>query len=105
MPNLNLQPTSHLTYTGVDTTQLHTIRLTDEIDEWNKHGKEQARENASVVLYLPLLVDDGHCILQLDVIEETGQENIGHTDQAVVLLLIKEWIGALEIGAHHLRTD
>lgn len=58
-----------------------------------------------MVHYLPLLVDDGHRILQLDVIEETGQENIGHTDQAVVLLLIEEWIGALEIGVHHLLTD
>lgn len=57
-----------------------------------------------MVHYLPLLVDDGNCILQLDVIEETGQENIGHTDQAVVLLLIEEWIGTLEIGAHHLQT-
>lgn len=58
-----------------------------------------------MVHYLPLLVDDGHCILQLDIIEETGQENIGHADQAVVLLLVEEWVGALEIRAHHLGIE
>lgn len=58
-----------------------------------------------MVQYLPLLVDDGHCILQLHIVEETGQENIGHTDQAVVLLLIEKGIGSLEIGPHHLQAD
>lgn len=76
--------------------------MTDESDEENK-TRQTARKSA--VHYLPLLVDDGHCILQLDIMEETGQENIGHTDQAVVFLLIEEWISALEIGAHHLQTD
>lgn len=57
-----------------------------------------------VVPYLALLVDDGHCILQLDVVEQASQENIGHTDQTVVLLFIEEWVGTLEIGPHHLQT-
>lgn len=52
--------------------------------------------------YLSLLVDDGHCVLQLDVVEEAGQENVGHADQTVILLLIEERVGALEIGPHHL---
>ena len=55
--------------------------------------------------YLSLLVDDGHCVLQLDVIEQAGQEDVGHADQTVVLLLIKEWVGTLEIGAHHLQRE
>lgn len=74
----------------------------DEAEEEN--DKERKRQHV-VVHYLPLLVDDGNCVLQLDIVEETCQENIGHADQAVVLLLIEEWISTLEIGAHHLRTD
>lgn len=35
---------------------------------------------ASVVHYLSLLVDDGHGILQLDVVKQTRQEDIGHAD-------------------------
>lgn len=52
--------------------------------------------------YLPLLVDDGHCILQFDVVEQTGQENVGHANQTVVLLLVEEGVGTFEIGPHHL---
>lgn len=52
--------------------------------------------------YLSLLVDDGHRVLQFDVVEQTGQEDIGHTDQAVILLLIEKGVGTFEIGAHHL---
>lgn len=52
--------------------------------------------------YLSLLVDDGHCVLQLDVVEQAGQENVGHTDQTVVLLFIEERVGTFEIGPHHL---
>lgn len=52
--------------------------------------------------YLSLLVDDGHRVLQFDIVEQTGQEDIGHTDQAVILLLIEKWVSTFEIGAHHL---
>lgn len=58
-----------------------------------------------MVSYLSLLVDDGHCILQLDIVEQAGQENVGHTDQTVVLLFIEERVGTLEIGPHHLYTE
>jgi len=53
--------------------------------------------------YLALLVDDGHGVLQLDVVEEARQEHVGHPDQTVVLLLVEERVGAFEIGSHHLR--
>ena len=52
--------------------------------------------------YLSFLVDDGHCICQFDVIEQAGQENVGHANQIVVLLLVKEGVGTFEIGPHHL---
>lgn len=52
--------------------------------------------------YLSLLVDDGHCVLQLDVVEQAGQEHVCHADQTVVLLLVEERVGTLEIGPHHL---
>lgn len=55
--------------------------------------------------YLPLLVDDGYCVLQLDIIQQTGQEDVRHTDQTVILLLVEERIGTLEVGTHYLRTD
>lgn len=55
-----------------------------------------------VFSYLSLLVDDGHCILKLDVVEQAGQEDVGHANQAVVLLLIEERVGTLEIRPHHL---
>lgn len=55
--------------------------------------------------YLSYLVDDGHCVLQLDVVEQAGQENVGHADQTVVLLLVEERVGALEIGPDHLQKD
>lgn len=54
---------------------------------------------------LPLLVDDGYCILQLDVVQQTGQEYVRHTDQTVILLLVEERIGTLEVGTHDLSTD
>lgn len=50
-----------------------------------------------VTPYLSLLVDDGNGILQLDVIEKTGEENVGDADQTVVFLLIKEWVCSTEI--------
>lgn len=52
--------------------------------------------------YLSLLVDDGHGILQFDVVEQAGQEHVGHTDQTVILLLIEKWVSTFEIRAHHL---
>lgn len=55
--------------------------------------------------YLPLLVDDGYCVLQLDIVQQTGQEDVRHTDQTVILLLVEERIGTLEVGTHDLRID
>ena len=54
--------------------------------------------------YLPLLVDDGHCVLQLDVVEQAGQEDVSHADQRVVLLLVEERVGTFEVGPHHLGS-
>lgn len=51
----------------------------------------------SVTPYLSFLVDDGNGVLQLDVIEEAGEENVGDTDQTVVFLLVKERICSTEI--------
>lgn len=55
--------------------------------------------------HLPLLVDDGYCILQPDVIQQTGEEDVRHTDETVILLLVEERISALEVGAHDLQRD
>ena len=45
--------------------------------------------------YLPLLADDGYSILQLDVMEEALQEDVGHADQIVVLLCLIERVCVL----------
>ena len=55
--------------------------------------------------YLPLLVDDGNCVLQLDIVEQTPQEDVGHANQTVVLLLVKEWVCPPEIRTHHLGGE
>lgn len=47
--------------------------------------------------HLSLLVDDGNSILQLDVIEETGKEDIGDANQTVVFLLVKKRVCSTEI--------
>ena len=52
--------------------------------------------------YLSLLVDDGNGVLQLDVVEEAGQEDVGDADQTVVLLLVEERVGPAQVRAHHL---
>lgn len=57
-----------------------------------------------MISYLSLLVDDWHCILQLDIVKQTGKENIGHADQAVILLLIEERVSTFEVRPHHLKT-
>lgn len=41
--------------------------------------------------------------MQLDVVEQAGQEDVGHADQTVVLLLVEERVGALEIAPDHLQ--
>lgn len=56
----------------------------------------------TVDTHLPLLVDDGYCVLQLDVVEEAGEEDVGYANQAVVLLLVKKGVGPLEVATHHL---
>lgn len=35
--------------------------------------------------------------------EQAGKEDIGHTDETVVLLLVEEGVGPLEVATHHLR--
>ena len=55
--------------------------------------------------YLPLLVDNGNSILQLDIMEQTGQEDVGHADQTVVLLLVEERVGSPEVRAQHLQEE
>lgn len=52
--------------------------------------------------HLPFLVNDGNSILQLNVIEETGQEDVSHSDQTVILLFVKEWVGTFEVRTHEL---
>ena len=69
------------------------------------HYNRAARTRLTVGTHLPLLVDDGYCVLQLDVKEEAGEEDVGYTNQAVVLLLVKEWVSPLEVATHHLRGE
>lgn len=52
--------------------------------------------------HLSFLVDDGNSVLQLHVVEQTGEEDVGHADQTVVLLLVEERVGSTEVGAQHL---
>lgn len=49
------------------------------------------------MFYLSFLVDDGNSVLQLDVIEKTGKEDVGDADQAVVFLLVKKRVRSAEI--------
>lgn len=52
--------------------------------------------------HLSFLVDDGNSVLQLHVVKQAGEEDIGNADQTVVLLLIEERVGSTEVGAQHL---
>lgn len=52
--------------------------------------------------YLPLLADYRNCILQLDVMKEALQKNIGYADQVVVLLSFVERVGLLAVRFHRL---
>jgi len=51
---------------------------------------------------LSLLIDDWNRILQLHIMEQALQKNIGYSDKAVVFLLIVEWISSPEVSSHHL---
>ncbi|KAG7268011.1 hypothetical protein CRUP_025885 [Coryphaenoides rupestris] len=43
--------------------------------------------------------------LDLDVVEEAGQEDVGHADQTVVLLLVKERVGSPQVSRGDLQRD
>lgn len=47
--------------------------------------------------YLSLLVNNGNSVLQLHVIEETGEKHVGHTNQTMVLLFVEERVGSAEV--------
>lgn len=49
------------------------------------------------MFYLSFLVDDGNSVLQFDVIEKTGKEDVGDADQTVVFLLVKKRVRSAEI--------
>lgn len=40
----------------------------------------RSESELELIHYLSLLVDDGHRILQLDVVKQTRQEYVGHAD-------------------------
>lgn len=116
-PHFDVKPTCHLKHTrGFQHHQLAAncpfgaVQVSSPFSS-SSEGKtwplwlKTRRRDAGVKpkqSYLSLLVDDGHRVLQFDVVEQTGQEDIGHTDQAVILLLIEKGVGTFEIGAHHL---
>lgn len=50
--------------------------------------------SVSMAPYLSLLADDGDSILELDVVEKALQEDVGHSDQVVVLLRFVERVAA-----------
>lgn len=43
-------------------------------------GRDRFESQLQPIRYLSLLVDDGHRILQLDVVKQARQEYVGHTD-------------------------
>lgn len=55
--------------------------------------------------YLPLLADDGNCILKFDIMEETLEKNVGDADQVVVLLSFVERVGLLALRPDGLSTN
>lgn len=64
-----------------------------------------SQSELELIRYLSLLVDDRHRILQLDIVKQTRQEDIGHSDQIVILLLGKERVGTFEVRPHRLETE
>lgn len=59
--------------------------------------------HSNLTSYLSLLVNNGNSVLQLHVIEETGEKHVGHTNQTMVLLFVEERVGSAEVWAHHLK--
>lgn len=69
----------------------------------NKDTQQSSKDTQLTAdTHLPLLVDDGYCVLQLDVVEEAGEKDIGYANEAVVLLLVEKGVGSLEVATHHL---
>ena len=44
--------------------------------------------------HLSLLADDGHLVVELDVIEQSFEKDVGNTDQVVVLLRLVERVAS-----------
>ena len=42
---------------------------------------------------LALLTDDGYMVVQFDVVKQALEEDVGYTNQIVVLLRLVEWVG------------
>lgn len=61
----------------------------------NARGAPQEHSGCPAQLYLALLADDGHGVLQLHVVEKALQKHVGHADQVVVLLCFVERIASL----------
>lgn len=54
--------------------------------------------NVSIgTLYLSFLVNDGHGVLQLHVIKQAGQEDVSHSDQTVIDLLVEERVRSFKV--------
>ena len=54
--------------------------------------------------HLALLADDGHLVVELDVIEQSFEKDVGNTDQVVVLLRLVERV-ASDRRSRLLRTS
>lgn len=52
--------------------------------------------------HLSFLVNDWHSVLQLHVIKQAGQEDISHSDQTVIDLLVEERVCSFKVRTHHL---
>lgn len=70
---------------------------TTNVGEIHKIQSNESYKSKPVTTHLPFLVNDGYGVLQLHIVEETGQEDIGNANQTVIFLLVKEWVCSAEI--------
>lgn len=71
--------------------------------DWKGEWTCRKKEHSNLTSYLSLLVNNGNSVLQLHVVEETGEKHVGHTNQTMVLLFVEERVGSAEVWAHHLK--
>lgn len=80
-----MQPTIYITTRNVQETNV------------KKHKRLKKKVCKPVTTHLSFLIDDGHCVLQLYVVEKTGEKDVGNTDQTVVFLLVKKRVSPAKI--------